>query len=232
MKYLKLFENFDKRLSFDYLEANHPIELDDYFLSNIGIERFFVMIDDKPSYFTSETGFNDTKIALYRILKEDGMISDDRVDVPIIKQYLKSALDKKHFIWIHGLPGSGKSHIAQEKQQKLPSKNYQILDDIGNISKVEDLLKREENIILTSPYFENYSFTGYFQKLKDMLKLYPNYLVIHLWFQNDKESCINNLKNRKEHKISSISIINEIDDFSKKYKIPTGARTIPVYKSL
>ena len=232
MKYLKLFENFDNRLSIDYLEENHPIEIDDYYFANFGIERFFVMIDDKPSYYTSESGINNTKNALYHILKQDGLISDERVEVPIIKQYLKSVFDKKHFVWIHGLPGSGKSYLTIEKQQKFPEKNYKILDDIGSFKQVEEFLKKEENIILTSPYFENYSFTGYFQKLKDLLKSYSNYVVFHIWFENDKESCINNLQNRKEHKIDSKSIIPEMDVFSKKYTIPTGSRTIPVYKSI
>lgn len=228
MKYLKLFENFDNRLSIDYLESNHPIEIDDYYFSNFGIERFFVIIYDKPSFYTSETGFNDTKKSLYRLLERDYMISDDRVDVPIIKQYLKSAFNKKHLIWIHGLPGSGKSYLAQEKQQKLPSKSYQILDDNGNMRDVEELLRKGENIILTSPYFENYSFTNNFVNLKEKMKLYTNYFVTHLWFENDVEACINNLENRTDHKIDSKYIISEIKNFSKKYKIPLNARKIPV----
>lgn len=232
MKHLKLFENFESKLTIEYLQQNHPIELDEFYLSNFGKERFYVMIDEKPSYYTSETGFNDTKNALYNILREDGMITDDEQDVPVIKEYLSSALGKKHLIWIHGLPGSGKSFLAKEKQSKFPEKEYQILDDIGNLKKVEELLKSEENIILTSPYFENYSFTGYFQKLKDLLKSYPNYVVLHIWFENDKAACIDNLQKRKEHKIDSRYIIPEIESFSIKYKIPTGARTIPVFKSI
>lgn len=231
MKHLKLFENFESKLTTEYLQQNHPIELDEFYLSNFGNERFYVMIDDKPSYYTSETGFNYTKNALYNILREKGMITDDRKDVPIIKEYLKSALGKKHLIWIHGLPGSGKSFLAKEKQNKFPKKEYQILDDIFNIDQVKSLLENGENIILTSPYFENYSFTKNFDILNNLLKLYSNYFVFHFWFENDKESCIKNLENRVEHKIDSKSIIGEMDYFSKKYKIPAGVRTIPVYKS-
>ena len=229
MIHLRLFENFGN-LTIEYLTQNHPIELDEYYLSNLGIERFFVMIDDKPSYYTSETGFNQTKNALYLLLKGKGLISDDRVDVPIIKQYLRSALDKKILLWIHGLPGSGKSSVAIEKQRQLPDKNFIILDDIGNPEDVENLLSEGENIILTSPYFENYSFTKNFVTLKEKMKLYTNYFVLHLWFENDTEACIDNLKSRTGHKIDSKYIIPEMEDFSKKYKIPPGARKIPVYR--
>jgi hypothetical protein len=229
MKYLKLFENFESKLTMDYLQQNHPIELDEFYLSNFRKERFYVMIDDKASYYTSEIGFNQTKNALYLILEKKGLISDNRVDVPIIKQYLRSALDKKILIWIHGLPGSGKSSVAIEKQGQLPDRNFIILDDIGNMEDVENLLKKGENIILTSPYFENYSFTKNFVNLKEKMKSYTNYFVLHLWFENDAEACINNLKSRTGHKIDSKYIIPEMQDFSKKYKIPPGARKIPVY---
>lgn len=230
MRYLKFFENFNNKLTIEYLGEEFPIYLDDYYLSNFGIERFYVMIDDKPSYYTSDTGFNQTKNALHLLLKEKGFISDDRVDVPIIKQYLRSVLNKKILIWIHGLPGSGKSSVAIEKQRQLPDKNFIILDDIGNMEDVENLLREGENIILTSPYFENYSFTKNFDNLKEKMKFYTNYSVLHLWFENDVEACINNLKSRTGHKIDSKYIIPEMEDFSKKYKIPQGAKKIPVYR--
>lgn len=230
MIHLRLFENFG-RLTLEYLSENYPIEFDEYFFSGFNIERFFVMIDDKPSYYTSETGFNQTKDALYNLLEQDGMISNDRVDVPIIKQYLRSAIDKKFLIWIHGLPGSGKSYLALEKQQKLSNKNFIVLDDIYNFSQIEEHLINNEDIILTSPYYENYSFTKYFEKLNNLMKSkYTNYFVINLWFENDKESCKANLRNRTEHKIKSDSIISEIDYFSKNYSIPSNVRKIPVYR--
>ena len=51
---------------------------------------------------------------------------------------------QRKFIWIHGLPGSGKTHLSNEisKDQK-----FVILDDIGNISKVVSNLDKENNII-------------------------------------------------------------------------------------
>lgn len=234
MKYLKLFENFTEKSNslLKYLEGNFPIKVDELYLSTFGKIRFYIMIEDKPSYFTDESGLNLTKNYLVSELSQEGQIQDERIDVPIVKNYLRTALAKNQIIWIHGLPGSGKSTLAMKIEKENKEKDFLILDDVFNFNQVEDPLKLGKNIILTSPYFENYSFTDHFQKLKETLETYDNYFVIELWFENDKESCIENLKNRKDHKINSMSIIVEMDDYSKKYKVPSGARTIPVYKSV
>ncbi len=232
MKYLKLFEDFSEPNLLQYLEDNFPIRIDEFYLITFGKRRFYIMIEDKPSYFSVDSGLNITKNYLVNQLFEKNLIQDEKIEVPIVKNYLRTALDKNILIWIHGLPGSGKSTLATKIEKENKDKDFVVLDDIANFNQVEDELKAGKNIILTSPYFENYSFTKYFQKLNERLKFYSNYFITELWFENDKESCIDNLKNRKEHKIDSMSIIAEIDDYSKKYTIPVGARTIPVYKSV
>ncbi len=233
MKYLKFFENFENKSTLlQYLEDNFPVQIDEFYLATFNKLRFYTMIDDKPSYFSVDSGINITKNYLVNELSEKDLIQDEKIDVPLVKNYLRSALDKNILIWIHGLPGSGKSTLAAKIEKENKDKDFSVLDDIGNFNQVENELKAGKNIILTSPYFENYSFTNNFQKLNETLKFYSNYFKIELWFENDKESCVDNLKNRKEHKINSMSIIGEIDDYSKKYTIPTGARTIPVYKSV
>ena len=231
MKHLKFFENFGSQLTIEYLKKNFPIEMDDFYLSEFGKENFYIIIDDKPSYFSIENGLNITKNKIVLKLENDGMLKDERVDVPIVKEYLRATLQSKRFIWIHGLPGSGKSYLSLNIQKNNPEKKYRVLDDIGNMEDVEEVLEEGESIILTSPYFENYSFTKNFDNLKEKMKFYTNYSVLHLWFENDVEACINNLKSRIGHKIDSKYIIPEIPDFSKKYKIPPGARKIPVHKS-
>ena len=131
---------------------------------------------------------------------------------------------QRKFIWIHGLPGSGKTHLSNEisKDQK-----FVILDDIGNISKVVSNLDKENNIILSSPYFDNYINLGLDLKLKSILKDY-DYDIDEIWFENNPENCIKNIKNRTDHKIDSVSIIPEIPNFSRNYIIPVGVKTIPV----
>lgn len=232
MRYLKFFENYGNKLTIEYLKDNFPIEMDDYFLANLGKERFFVMIDDKPSYFSDIDGINSTKTYILNILKGRGMITDERIDTPIIKEHLRSSLNSKKFIWIHGLPGSGKSFLSTKIQSENSEKSYQLLDDIYDIKIVKNEIDKDSNIILTSPYFENYiKWTKMFEKLNQELDNQKDYFVKHIWFKNDLEACIENLEQRKEHKIASLSILMEIRQYSKDYIIPARATTIPVYSN-
>jgi hypothetical protein len=138
---------------------------------------------------------------------------------------------RKQFIWIHGLPGSGKSFLAN----KIKSENtdFALLDDIANISQIEKLMEDGENIILTSPYFESYLFRGNnFLKLNQILESNNDYELTEYWFENNPKDCIDNLKNRQEHHIKSDSIIPEIFTFSKNYNIPKNVEVIPVYQKM
>jgi hypothetical protein len=138
---------------------------------------------------------------------------------------------KKQFIWIHGLPGSGKSFLANKIKSENP--NFELLDDVGNISQVQKLIDYGKNIILTSPYFEEYLFRGSnFSKLNQILENNNDYELIEYWFENNPKACIDNLQNRKEHKIESDSIIGEIFTFSKNYNIPQNVEVIPVYQKM
>ena len=143
----------------------------------------------------------------------------------IIKRFENYNKDK--FVWIHGLPGSGKTTMANKINK---NKDFVILDDTSNISDVQDELNKGNNIILSSPYFDNYLnslFLGE-TKIRNILKNY-NYNVEEIWFENDLQTCIQNLKNRTKHRINTKSIIPDMNEFSKKYKIPDGTKTIPVW---
>ena len=139
--------------------------------------------------------------------------------------------NEKKFIWIHGLPGSGKSFLAAQKRDNDADLDFQVLDDIGNFKDVVSKIEEGKNIILTSPYFDNYmnKTFGLWDKLNQLLRS-TDYVVEHIWFSNDPDSCIENLKRRTEHQIDSKSIIPEIPHFSKEYRITPGAQIIPVYK--
>lgn len=92
MKHIILFENFNNILTKQYLEENYPITKDDYFEKEFNRQRFFINIDDKNYFFSKDEGFNSTKMALLNVLSSKGMIKDERIDVPIIKGYLRSVL--------------------------------------------------------------------------------------------------------------------------------------------
>ena len=85
------------------------------------------------------------------------------------------------------------------------------------------------NIILTSPYFENYNNYGLDKKLKNILDN-SNYSIKEYWFENNPKACIENVSKRQSHKIGSTALIPEIWYYSKNYKIPTDAETISVWQ--
>ena len=132
---------------------------------------------------------------------------------------------KSKFVWIHGLPGSGKTTLANNINK---DGNFVILDDIMDISKVKKELEEGNDIILVSPYFDNYMMFSLDVKLKEVLNDF-DYDVEEIWFKNDKEKCIDNLRLRSEHPIKSSLIIPEINMFSSKYKIPSDVEPIEVW---
>jgi energy-coupling factor transporter ATP-binding protein EcfA2 len=140
--------------------------------------------------------------------------------------------EKLEFIWIHGLPGSGKSKLANNINDENPEKNFIILDDIPDIEQIKVHMNNKKNIILNSPYFDNW--TGRISQEKNLRIILEDseyYSVKEYWFENNPKACIENLKKRKEHKFSSGSLISEIGYESKLYKIPSSVKTIPVWSS-
>jgi hypothetical protein len=138
----------------------------------------------------------------------------------------------KEIIWIHGLPGSGKTYKAKEIKNENPEKNYKLLDDIGSIKLIEEQMGKSNNIILSSPFFEEFFPLGReFKKKLDILLEKYNYELIEYWFENDVEACFKNILSRKDHDINNDDVIGELPYLHKNYKIPQGANIIPVFKN-
>jgi hypothetical protein len=136
------------------------------------------------------------------------------------------------FVRIHGLPGSGKTYLSNKIKKENPEKDFIILDDIGDFEKIEQGVKDRRNIIMSSPFFENFNnfYPNFSDKLKDFLGS-NRYILKEYWFENNPEACIKNVKMRTEHKIDSRSVITEIPYYSLRYKIPPGVETLPVYNN-
>lgn len=150
----------------------------------------------------------------------------DNIDIEnVYPKVEESVSNKSKFVWIHGLPGSGKTTLANDINK---DGNFVILDDIMDVSKIKKELEEGNDIILVSPYFDNYMRFSLDVKLKEVLNDF-DYDVEEIWFKNDPEKCIDNLRSRSEHNIKSSLIIPEVNIFSSKYKIPSDVVPIEVW---
>ena len=132
----------------------------------------------------------------------------------------------KKFVWIHGLPGSGKTYLANQMNK---NNDYTILDDIIDMSKVQAEMDKGNNIILSSPYFEKYiGMISLESRLRKALEG-SDYELEEIWFENNPQNCIKNINNRVDHNIKANILAPEVIELSYRYKIPEGSKVIPVW---
>lgn len=138
----------------------------------------------------------------------------------------------KSCIIIHGLPGSGKTSLANKIAETHKDKDYLILDDKGRGMIYSKILENSRNIIISSPYIEEYmdaTFGGSVMRKKIIeIAKEMDYYLYEIWFENDKKRCIFNLENRKDHLLRSEEIIPEMSNWARNYIIPNGVKTIPI----
>jgi len=128
-------------------------------------------------------------------------------------------------VWIHGLPGSGKTTLAK----KWIDKGYVNFDDSVSEIPVISSLKSGKSVVISSPFFEDYFITTRCHNaLKRELNKMNNVKVTEIWFENDPDQCMKNLQVREGERLSRFFDI--IPSFSKSYKIPKGAETVPVFR--
>jgi hypothetical protein len=132
-------------------------------------------------------------------------------------------------IWIHGLPGSGKSHLIRELVE-ASDLQWRVFDDTSSVENLLSALQAGENVILASPYFEDYIPIGLGKRIRSHLADLDPVTLREVWFSNDPEQCIENVLSRKGHTIDAGSIVPEIFSFSKRYTIPDGVDTVPVWR--
>ena len=132
----------------------------------------------------------------------------------------------KKFVWIHGLPGSGKTYLANQMNK---NNDYTILDDIIDMSKVQAEMDKGNNIILSSPYFEKYiGMMSLESRLRKALEG-SDYELEEIWFENNPQNCIKNINNRVDHNIKANILAPEVIELSYRYRIPEGSKVIPVW---
>ena len=132
----------------------------------------------------------------------------------------------KKFVWIHGLPGSGKTYLANQMNK---NNDYTILDDIIDMSKVQAEMDKGNNIILSSPYFEKYiGMISLESRLRKALEG-SDYELEEIWFENNPQNCIKNINNRVDHNIKANILAPEVMELAYRYKIPEGSKIVPVW---
>ena len=132
----------------------------------------------------------------------------------------------KKFVWIHGLPGSGKTYLANQMNK---NNDYTILDDIIDMSKVQAEMDKGNNIILSSPYFEKYiGMISLESRLRKALEG-SDYQLEEIWFENNPQNCIKNINNRVDHNIKANILAPEVIELSYRYRIPEGSKVVPVW---
>ena len=131
----------------------------------------------------------------------------------------------KKFVWIHGLPGSGKTYLANQMNK---NNDYTILDDIIDMSKVQAEMDKGNNIILSSPYFEKYIGMPLESRLRKTLEG-SDYQLEEIWFENNPQNCIKNINNRVDHNIKANILAPEVIELAYRYRIPEGSKVIPVW---
>jgi hypothetical protein len=118
-----------------------------------------------------------------------------------------------------GLPGSGKTHKGKILQETFKGI---FLDDVSTRQSVIDALHTDKDIIIADPHLVTSSARS------NLLKLLENEKSVEFYFfENDPETCIHNVLNRKDGRVVSVRTIRE---FSKKYEIPVDIEPIKVYK--
>ena len=119
----------------------------------------------------------------------------------------------ENIICIVGLPGSGKSILADQIQAYYGG----LLLDDPDITQIP----YTGRVVVSSPHF-------CLQTAQDKL-LAIRKDVIWICFENDFESCAKNAAERKKTQPEK-EVIGTLHAYSKKYSFPEGHILIPVYK--
>ena len=133
---------------------------------------------------------------------------------------------------IAGLPGSGKSHLAEHLWLSYPEPRYDHvwwIDDIQEQSQLPSSHTAQtlEHLIITDPHFCRSSTRALVEK-----RMRENYdaAVEWIFFENDPERCRANVARRQRIRKDSRTVLGMIHILSQSYTIPDGADVRPVWQ--
>jgi predicted kinase len=153
-------------------------------------------------------------------------------------KYLKlyeGTSNQKTTLVIFGLPGSGKSKLAEEIKRQEPEMDWQLYDDFS-LRKAKETMGQENQIISDGMVMLNPESSR--RELQQQAKLNGS-LIRYIYFKNSPDQCIINAKLRarspevKSHQRIDIdgSLLKQIKQLSIGYQIPKGETPIDVWNS-
>jgi gluconate kinase len=166
-----------------------------------------------------------------RLLKFSDFLLLENDEIDFDKYYNKG--EEKILIWIHGLPGSGKTHLANRIMKSNPDANFVHFDDTGSVRDIRIEMEMNRNIIVSSPFFEGYMRLSSFclnKSLKELIKD-KNYTCRDIWFENNLKKCIANVSRRIGHQMPKEDLLSVLPHFSNLYEIPDNADIIPIFST-
>jgi len=124
---------------------------------------------------------------------------------------------------IIGLPGSGKTHLANLLAENEESVNI-VVDDITNLNQLPN--KNEcDNLLITDVNFCDENIRK--KAIKKLNELYDNPYIWCLYFENDIDKCRKNIRYRNDGR----NVEGTLKRFSKIYTIPNTHKPIRIWQS-
>jgi len=125
--------------------------------------------------------------------------------------------EKSVITCVVGLPGSGKTHYANQECSKTGGI---VIDDITSFNQLKSAFVDNEYIYITDPHFCIPQLRYNAEKM--ISSLGKNIEIKWIYFENSAEKCLKNIKHRKDNR----SVEPTIMIYTKIYDPPKDAKKI------
>ncbi len=125
----------------------------------------------------------------------------------------------KRVIFLVGLPGSGKSHLAKEIIRFNPE--YVLIDDPlkGEKDRILEPMSEGKSMVICDPWLCDANAREVAQKLFEE----NDYMINWYYFENDVDKCKANIAHRNDGRV-----VERFEPFN--YTIPEGIQTIAIWQ--